>query len=317
MLLNLGKILLGLLVFWLWMVFARNYYICEVKGLCKQEQIQNDSATLAQLTNSLEVLADGFVVFEGYPEFHFDHSSTSPIYGRRHLHLLEGLADKLKRQSQARLKIEAVYLPSETETKVERYQNLAVARAMAIADKLIYEYNVNPQQLMTLGVLRQDTSLKAPVSLELMGYLPTGTAAMEKEVEHFAKQFESSLMRVTYDSRMALLRDPEARFKLAPPIFNEYVDKLKEYLADKEDVKILLIGHTDSKLSAKEAQEEAKAFAENMKTYLSRRGILNEMKVESRGKEEKLAEDMMPDNQLNKYLAAKNRRVEILLVDVK
>lgn len=317
MLLNLGKILLGLLVFWLWMVFAQGYYICELKGLCKEEQIQNDSMALTNLANTLEVNADGFVIFEGYPEFHFDHSSTSPIYGRRHLHLLEGLADKLKTQPQARLKIEAVFLPSETETKVERYQNMGVARAMAIADKLIYEYNVKASQLMTAGKLRQDTSLKAPLNLELLGYLPKGTTAMEKEVATFEKQIQSSLKRVTYDSRMALLRDSDARFKLAPPVFNEYVDQLIEYLEDKEDWKILLIGHTDSKLKEEEAVKEAKKFAENMKTYLSRKGVNNKIRVESQGNKEQLAEDIMPDGTLNKYLAAKNRRVEILLVDVK
>lgn len=317
MLLNLGKILLGLLVFWLWMVFARGYYICELKGLCKEELIQHDSMALAKLANTLEVKAEGFVVFEGYPEFHFDHGSTSPIYGRRHLHLLEGLADKLKNQPEARLKIEAIFIASETKAKMERYQNLGMARAMAVADKLIHEYRVKPQQLMTLGRQRQDTSLKAPLNLELLGYLPTGSTAMEKEVANFEKQFESSLMRVTYDSRMALLRDPDARFKLAPPIFNEYVDQLIQYLEDKEDWKILLIGHTDSKLDKEEALKEAKQFAENMKTYLSRKGIENKIRVESQGKNEKVAEDQMPDGTLNKYLAAKNRRVEILLVDVK
>ncbi len=316
LLLNLGKFLLGLMIFGVWMLFARSYYFCQVKGNCEQELLQHDSLRLAELPQNLEVQADGFVVFEAYPQFYFDHGSTLPIYGRRHLHLLEGIADKLKSQPQARLKIEAFFLGNEAEAHLGPYKNLGVARAMAIADKLIYEYQVNPQQLMTLGKLKRDSSLAAPIHLELMGYRPTGTAAMEREVANFAQQFEQSVLRVTYDARMAFLRDPEARFKLAPPVFNEYLDSLKAFIANKDYIKILLIGHTDSKLKGKAAEKEALAFANSMKKYLTQKGITHNIRVETKGNDEKLEEDLMPDGNLNTYTAAKNRRVEILLVDV-
>lgn len=309
---NLVKVLLAALIFWVWMVFARSYYICEVKALCGPKLPELDSLELEKLPRTLKIVIDEIPVLEDFPEFAFDYSSTSSFYSSEHKRLLEKLANMLKSQPKSRLLITGYYLQIEKFKNPDRYNNLGLARAMTIADKLLHEYKIAPEQLMTAGEMLNDSILKRPIVLDLLGYIPVGEELQAREEELFKKQWADSLNFVTYNGLLAFFEPGMPEIK-AVPAFEEYADSLKNYLADNPKARLLLTGYSDTHQSASEAERSGMQYAKLTQNYLKKVGIKNIMELKSKGKNEPLVSDVLPDKTPELLSVAKNRRVDILI----
>jgi len=309
---NLAKVLLAALIFWVWMVSARSYYICEVKALCAPKLPELDSLELEKLPRTLKIVIDEIPVLEGFPEFAFDYSSTASFYSSEHKRLLEKLANMLKAQPKSRLLITGYYLQIEKFKNPKRYNNLGLARAMTVADKLLYEYKIAPEQLMTAGEMLNDSILKQPILLDLLGYVPIGEELQAREEERFKTQWADSLTTVSYNGLLAFFEPGIPEIK-AVPAFEEYVDSLKNYLAVNPKARLQLIGHSDTHQSAAEAERMGMQYATVTKNYLQKVGIKNIIELKTKGKAQPLVSDLLPDKTPELLSVAKNRRVDILV----
>lgn len=307
---NILRILLGALIFWVWLSFARTYYICEVKGLCDPPPPTIDSSFLEKLPKTLQVMAGENAILENYPQFYFDYSSTAAVFTQDHEKLLDRLTLLLKNQPKARLHIIGYYLQNEKMPEVERYANLGVARAMTLADKLLHEYKVSTDQLMTSGKMLKDTLLPQPIALELLGFMPDLEDLREKEEERFAAQFDTALLKVSYNAVLGYF-DPHRADFTAVPAWEDYVDSLLVFLAATPNAKLVLMGHSDTQLNDNDAQKAGLTYAKAIEKYFAKKGIKNKIESKSKGKKEPLMRDVLPDNSSDKLAVMKNRRVEI------
>jgi len=314
---NILILILAILFFAIWLSMAQKYYYCVILEQCAPPPPPVDSSQLAHIPNDLRVSAEGFPLWENYPEFEFDYGSTAPLYLPKQLALLEEMALLLKSQPQAKLKIIGRYKKEETlPEQAKRYGNLGRARALSIADKLMAEYQLPSQQIYILGDTMPLDKKAFYIDLEIIGYLPSGPEQEKKEAERFRQAYLQDIKRLTYDGRMAFFRSPDQRFKLAPPVFGDYLDSLQNYLAQNPKAQLIIIGHTDSKLQGQAAQEEALSFALQTKAYLEHKGINCPIQTQSRSNQELLQIDTLADGSRALYKAAQNRRVEILVEEV-
>ena len=309
---NIIKILIGALIFWVWMVFARTYYICEIRGLCKPPEPTVDSTFLEKLPKTLSIKVGEDRILENYPEFYFDYSSTAVVYTDKHEQILSKLADLVKAQPKARLHIIGNYLQNEKTPELTRYANLGVARAMTIADKLLHEYKLPTDQLMTSGNMLKDTILQKPIRFELLGFMPDLDALREKEEQRFLAQFDSSLLYVNYSGLLGFFDPHRADLTIASAL-DTYSDSLRVFLEKKPKLKILLVGHSDIQLTDKAAEKAGLSYAKAMEKYLRKEGFENPINTKSKGKKEPLVNDLLPDGTADKLGLMKNRRVEIFI----
>ncbi|NJK83231.1 MAG: hypothetical protein HC912_04865 [Saprospiraceae bacterium] len=64
------RVLLVFLLFVLYTIFARWYFVCEIKGLCKNEQGRPTTLRLLDEEDK--------VILQGYEEFFFEPSKIAP-----------------------------------------------------------------------------------------------------------------------------------------------------------------------------------------------------------------------------------------------
>jgi outer membrane protein OmpA-like peptidoglycan-associated protein len=307
---NFGRILMSLLVFWLWLVLVRTFYICGVKDLCSPES-DVSSITRGKKPLTLTVSADGIRVLDNFPEFVFDFSSTSFENSDDYTLLYDKLAAMLKSQPNSRLMITGYYL--ENEKKNDAFENLGLARAMSVADKIAKEFEISSGRILTSGEITKDSVLDKPLQFEMLGYIPSGELLQAREEENFKKQWKDSITIVSYNGLLAIFEPNITECKIVPA-FEEFTVALKAYLQNEPKAKILLIGHSDSHQSEAEAKKTAMNYAKMLDKQLKKTGIKNRIELKSAGKTKKLVSDVLPDNTADVLATAKNRRVEIIVI---
>lgn len=311
---------LGLAVFTIWVIFARNYYVCNIKGECIPEEPSVDTMFLKKVPQTLNLTAKDYLILKNYPQFYFDFASHEPVAIDGNDKFLSLVAEFMVEHPEAKLEVTGYYRETEKESADHRslYKNLGTARAMAIVDKLSVEYKLPKSRMEVKDLMSLTDSLGEPLSFNITGYTPpiaTDATETADADSAFLNQVKQSFKNITYTDKLAKFDYNSEIFKPSKS-FKIYVDSLKIYLNENPKDYLLIIGHTDTKGSAEYNKKLGLERAKSVKQYLTQEGLKARVLVESQGETKPLEPDENSDGTYNLKAMSKNRRVNILIKTV-
>lgn len=310
------RFLLGLGIFVVWAVFARNYYICEIKGECGVPLTDVDSSFLENIPQTLDLTAGTHVILDNYPQFYFDHASHAYTYVDGNEKFLSLVATFLKEhpEDSISLHITGFYLKSEEKAIADSklYNDLGLARAHTIIDKLIHEYRVPKHRIEAKSQLASSNPIVESLLFDIAGYIPPVEIAETDEDTALLEQIKTSVKDITYTDKSAKFEYNSGTFNPSRS-FDVYVDSLVHYFERNPNDYIVIIGHTDSKGNAAYNERLGLKRAKSVKAYLKKHDIDVVIKTQSKGKTSPLVVDKNPDGSYNIEAMAKNRRVNIII----
>lgn len=310
------RFFIGLSVFLVWVVFARNYYICEIKGECGPPLTDSDSTFLANIPETLDLTAGEHVLLNDYPQFYFDYASHDYTYIDGNEKFLGYVVSFLEEHpaDSISLVITGYYLQSEAEAIKDSklYNDLGMARAQTIIDKLIQEYKMPKHRIQAKSKLASSNPVVAYLTFDVEGYIPPMAAVQTKEDTAFLEQIKTSVKDITYNDKSAKFEYNSGTFNPSAS-FEVYVDSLKQYLSRNPNDYLVIIGHTDSKGNAAYNQKLGLERAESVKRYFEKYNLQTTIKVKSEGEKKPAVADTNEDGSYNIDAMAKNRRVNIII----
>lgn len=310
------RFLLGLVLFVVWAGTARHYYVCTIKGQCQPPQPSVDSSFLERLPKTLDLTAGDIVILNDYSQFHFDHASHAYTYVDGNEKFLGLVATFLQDHPDPSITLDVTGYQTSAEAKEtqasQRYNNLGIARAQTIIDKLVEEYKVPRRRLIASYKTTARETLSEPLTFNILGWKPKTDLAEVGEDTLLLEQIKTSIKDITYSSRRAEFDYNSGTFE-PNSTFDVYVDSLQEYLAHNTEDYLLIIGHTDSKGSESYNQELGLRRAQSVKAYLRSQGIRVPIKTQSKGELDPLVDDQSSDGSYKTEAMAQNRRVNILV----
>lgn len=314
------RLLLGFGIFVVWVVFARNYYICEIKGECGPAPMDVDSAFLGNLPKTLDLTAGDYVVLNDYPQFYFDYASHAYIYTDGNEQFLNLVATFLQENpsDSISLVITGYYLESEQKDIQDGrfYNDLGIARAQSIIDKLIQEYKVKPNRIKAQSKLASSNPINVPLGFNVKGYVPPIAVVETKEDTAFLEQLKTSVKDITYTDKSAKFDYNSGAFN-PHQSFEIYLDSLKYYFERNPKDYLVIIGHTDSKGNEKYNEKLGLERAKSVKNFIQKKGIITTIKTESQGEKAPLVNDQNADGSYDVEAMSKNRRVNIIIKTTK
>jgi hypothetical protein len=299
---TLGKFLLALSIFWLWISMSRLYYICQLKAFCAFES--SDADLLSKIPKTLTLRADGILVLEKYPEFVFDKNADTLKLFKEHDEFLSLVSTMLKSQPAARLLVKAYHNADEDAA-------VAGKRASFIIDKLTKKYSIPQIMVLQLTDLSADNR-SGQLGFEMLGYLPSADLLVAREDSLFKLQWKDSLTNVSYNGVLGIF-EPKLNEMKASNQFIVYCDSLISFLKTRPGATVQIFGHCDTHTADSEADKTALHFANLSSNYLKKAGIKNKITAMSKGKKEPLQKDRLPDDSADVLAIAKNRRINILI----
>lgn len=316
------RLFISLFVFASWFAWAHHYYICEVRNMCHPSIPTTDSVKFYNVAHTLTLKADEYVILENYPEFCFDFGSPQAIELAGHKEFYTALVEFLRANPTAELRVTGRFLDKEQKIaqKKGRYNDLGMARAMAVIDKLHNEFQIDNARLHAYSqALLQDT-LIAPVDFQVLNYQPplvSNTLDSPKLAElpdsNLINQLEKSLDDVTYF-------DKSMNFDYGSQTFNPgsdfqiYTDSIRSYFARNPSHSLLIIGHTDTKGEPIFNQQLGLRRAEAVRQHLIKKGIKADIKTDSKGESDPIILDQRADGSYIDEAMSKNRRVNIKII---
>jgi len=307
------RFLLGFGIFMLWLVWARNYYVCQVLGQCGPKQSHVDSTLLQNIPHTLKLMTGDYAILEGYPQFYFDFGSHAYTYVDGNEKFLSKVASFMNEHPKTTLLVRGYYLDKE-KTVIDNshyYSDLGLARAYTIINKLVEEYQIPKGRIKAISELAIADPIVEPLQFDIYGYRPP-QQEMNKEDTVFLQQIKTSIKNITYDDKLAKFEYNSEVFKPSPS-FGVYVDSLITYFQQNEKDYLLIIGHTDSKGNEAYNQKLGLKRANAVKNYLSRSGLTATIKTTSKGESEPKETDRDDNGRYKPEAMAKNRRVNILI----
>lgn len=310
------RFLIGFAIFMVWAVFARNYYICEIKGECGPPLEDVDSTFLDNMPKTLDLMAGDHVLLNDYPQFYFDHASHAYTYVDGNDDFLNEAATFLAEHpgDTIYMVITGFYLQSEQRAIVDSklYNDLGLARAQTIIDRLIHEYNIPKHRLKANSRLASTDPVAEPLQFEVKGYVPPLQIAENAEDTALLEQIKTSIKDITYTDKSAKFEYNSGAFQ-PHHSFDVYIDSLKSYFEQNPKDYIVVIGHTDSKGNDAYNQRLGMKRAKSVKSYLTSHGVTVTIKTESKGRKSLMVEDQKSDGSWDTEAMAKNRRVNIII----
>ena len=310
------RFILGLVLFVVWTGMARHYYVCTIKGQCGPPEPVVDSSFLERLPQTLDLTAGEEVILNDYSQFYFDYASHAYVYVDDNEKFLGLVAQFLKKHPDPSIILEVTGYQMETEVEAleesKLYNNLGIARAQTIIDKLIQEYKVPEEQLVARYKTTAREVLTEPLTFNIKGYRSDLAMATTQEDTLLLEQIKTSIKDITYSSRSAEFAYNSGTFQ-PTPAFEIYVDSLQEYLSRNAGDYLLIIGHTDSKGSESYNDDLGLRRAQSVKAYLRNKGIRVAIQTQSKGELDPVVKDQYEDGTYNTEAMAQNRRVNILI----
>ncbi len=288
---------LALLVFLLFILYAltaRWYFVCEVRQICGTEGAEDTRLKTLKLTQ------EDSVILDGYDQFAFDSASISPRLNDNNHAFLDTVAAFLEAYPAQNMTITAFYRDSESEIAPGFFENIGLARADQVR-KLLMKRGIRQERASLDYGLSEDRQLREPLLFEL--YDPQ---AIPDDFEKVVFTFRNMTFS---DANFAYNSD---EFKPGEP-FQMYADSVKTYMSLNPEASMHIVGHTDSIGSAAYNLDLGLRRAQSAKAYLENLGIEGPITVESQGEARPVAPNSMPDGSDNPEGRQKNRRVNFII----
>lgn len=282
----------GFLIWGIFTVFARWYFVCEIKNLCGLAEAPPPISRAMTLN-----LMDGdSIILKNYEQFEFDSASIEPKMTDNNREFIKAVAKYIKDNPDKNVTLTGRFLKNEKDAASGIFENLGIARA-AMIEQLLLEQGIDDDRISIDYKMVNGISLEEPISFSL--YIP------EAPDEYAKLQFRFEDMTFS-----------DANFEFGSAVFEPgpqfiyYADSVNTVLGENENLQLLIIGHTDSvdtdKRNLKLGADRAVAAME----YFNELGISqNRIRTESMGESEPVAPNSNPDGSDNEEGRQKNRRV--------
>lgn len=279
--------LLVFLLFCVYVVIARWYFVCEVHNLCEEKEEELRKKTLG--------LKDGETfVLQGYDQFAFDSAGVRPVLNDNNKLFLDSVAAILKANPDKNMTITAFYTEGESGIQAGFYEDLGTARAAEIR-KLLMRRGIDEGRITLDHGISEDATLSEPFIAEL--YDPN---AIPEEFE----KVQFSFTNMTFsDANFAFDSD---EFRPDEP-FVLYADSVKTFLELNQRKSLTIIGHTDNVGTTDYNYDLGRRRAESAKEYFEELGITAEINIDSKGEKRPAASNRTSRGR------QKNRRVNFVL----
>lgn len=286
-------ILLLFLVFCAFALWARWYFVCQIRGLCDEKEDVR-LATL-QLTDG-----DSLVILDQYDQFAFDTNAVQPRLNANNEAFLDTLAAILLADSTRDLTITGYIRPSEKDWKPERgfFENIGVARADAIRAMLLTR-GVPEGRISLDYEMSNDPELLEPLTFSLFD--PRGPTAYDRTAFVFTNM---TFSEANFEFGSDEFR-PEAQAVL-------YADSVKTYLELNPAKRLTIIGHTDHIGTEKYNEDLGLRRAKSAQEYFRELGVETVIEVASKGETEPVAPNQVKGKD-NPDGRQKNRRVQFVI----
>ena len=285
------RLLLGIIIFGIWASFARRYYVCEIKGLCHQEEVVK--VDTPQRLKNLSLQFGDENILQDYNQFYFQNGISKPTLDSNNRVFLDEIAAYMIDNEDKKLKITGRYLESEEDITVGSYENLGIARAAAIEKELL-GLGIPDDRISITYSMVEGEELTEPIVFEIL-------EASNNELEDVQFTF----------TNMTFL---ESNFKFDSDVFEPraafltYADSMKTYFELNPDKTLLIIGHTDKIGKQTYNKDLGYRRANSAKQYLVNKiGIQNEIKIKSMGEKQPMATNKTEAGR------SKNRRINLVI----
>ncbi|MEM9990678.1 MAG: OmpA family protein [Bacteroidota bacterium] len=289
--------ILVLLLFLVFAVFARWWYVCEHRGLCyPQEEVPSRAMNLQLLDEN------GKTVFpESFEQFEFDTTRIGPNMTANNEDFLDRVATYLKQNDEEYLNITAFYRPSERVIRSGFFENLGVARADRIRSFLVRR-GIAEERITLDYKQAKGENLVAPLAFST--YLP--------KPDDFDK-VAFTFTNMTYSD--ANFEYNSAKFQPGQQL-KSYADSVRTFLQLHPQKLLRIIGHTDSIGSDAYNDNLGMERARAARSYFKKLGVNNEVEVATAGKRRPVAPNSTKLGRDNPEGRQKNRRVNFVIEDI-
>lgn len=297
------RFIIGFLVFAVFALGARYWYFCSVKGLCGHEAAVVEHAQVPLKTparaKTLSFWVGETEELSGREQFYFDYSSHEPVLSDDNKAFLGEVAEWLRANPGRTLTLLGMYYDQERQPETGYYENLGLARAAAVREILVNDYNAPAE------ALRLD---------HLFVITPAGVNRGPSESVSFKVLGETSqtgLSEARYDFMDMTFSDAnfeKGSAKLRPgKQFVAYADSVRVFLEKNPRHSVLIVGHTDTDGDDKKNKQLGLERAQAGKRYFEGIGVKARVEVASEGENKPVAPNDNPENK------SKNRRINIQL----
>lgn len=289
--------LLGLILFALFLIFGRWYFVCETRGNCGEKE---EEVLLPKRPKDLFLLDGLDTIGSGpYEQFHFSPNVITPDMNASNQVFLDNVTDYLTANPDRKIMLIGRFSPAEKNAKSGFFENIGIARA-AHFESLLENRGVDQKQIETGGLLSTDAEMNRPLLFKI---LPKETIT-DFEIPQY--RFEDNTFS---DANFEFNSD-----KFVPGnqlLF--YADSVKTFLGENPDYVLTIIGHTDSVGTAEYNLDLAQRRAEDARKYFEEMGIVGTINTVSMGKTQYVAPNTKPDGTPNEIGMQVNRRVNFKL----
>ncbi len=283
------------LIFSLWALFGRWYYVCQIKTCACCDTSVNTSARISNLRLSKDGDAD---ILRGYEQFSFTENATSPDLNENNAKFLAETSNYLKGHRSELLTITAC-------SRAKEDFSIGQKRAEAIRDALI-KLGAEASQLKIVGCISND-ALSNAVTFNLSVSESNGTSVTASNTNSPPLVIEKP-----DDELNITISDENFAFNSAyfnpKSVFLERIMALKKYVATHQNISINVIGHTDNIGNDAYNMRLGKRRADAVKTFFNQKGIKVNITPSSKGETEPIATN---DDDAGR---AKNRRVKCEII---
>jgi outer membrane protein OmpA-like peptidoglycan-associated protein len=274
-----------LIIFLVYLIGARWYFVCEVRQLCDADSNMDDFRL-----KTLQFRDGETIVLSGYDHFRFDSARAQPIINDNNFEYLSQVGNYLKDNPDRALTITGALGANETAVQRGFYDNLGIARADAIRSMFV-EMGI-PQDRITLDYTVDSSNLLRRPAL---------FAAIDTTDEKGAFTFtHMTFSDANFEYNSAVFNPG--------PAFQSYADSVKLYFDQVDSVGLTIIGHTDSIASQTYNNRLGQARADSARVYFINLGLTpDRIQTDTRGEDDPVSSNSTDEGR------QKNRRVEIVI----
>lgn len=289
----------ALLVFLLFAVYAmgvRWYYVCEMKGLCGQVASEPVVEPQDIRLKNLRLSSGDTLLLSGYDQFAFNAGQVQPRLNDNNAAFLDSVAAIIKAVPGRKLTITGMYAPQEEGKPYGFFENYGTARADALR-RLLTQRGIDEAMISLDHALSRDSMLREPAGFDLFYDAVAGVPEAYEKV-----QFSFTNMTFS-DANFAF---GSAAFKPGSA-FIAYADSVKTYLQLNPERQLVIIGHTDNVGSDKFNDGLGLRRAKSAGKYFQALGVTSEITTRSEGKRKPVATNDTSEGR------QKNRRVNFII----
>lgn len=290
----------GFLIFLLWAIFCRYWYVCKIKHHCDEAPADIEMVATAVRAMDLGLYQGDSLILGGYEQLAFIGPGVQPELTASNELFLDSVAAWLNRHPESALTLTGSYRLSEEGNTSGFFENLGLARAAGLR-QLLVDRGVAEDRIGLDFLALKEEDLSRPITFNLTGDTVVagqdGQPATEAPAANAFTFTNMNFSGANFDRNSDVFRPN--------PTFEAYADSLKTYFQLHPDKSLTITGHTDALSGDAYNMELGRRRAQAVRRYLEQRGINTNFKIASAGEREPVASNDTEEGR------AKNRRVNL------